>query len=151
MASKRTNWGNAFADSVAMRGTDPDGNAPPAAWYYILIDNTYDFDNTNPDHDSITEITGRLDPANYSGNSTSRTGSAWSVTVDDANNKSIVSPAVTPVVTALAPLSNIRGFAIVTANSITAAKVYAIHQFTETFSLSTSQPVNLVGIGLEGQ
>jgi hypothetical protein len=149
MASKRTNWGNGFADAVAIRGTDPDGNAPPATWYLVLIDNSYDWANTNPDHDNISEITGRLDPANYSGNSISRAGASWTVTVDDANNKSIVAPASNPVITASANLSNIQGFAICTANSIVTAKVYAIHEFTATFNLSSGNNVTLTGVGLE--
>lgn len=147
MASIRTNWGLATADQAMAAGVDADGAALPATWYIILIDDTY---TPNKDHESISEVTGALDPANYSGNGITRNGASWTATVNDSTDTSRVSPAVVPTITASAPLTDIRYFAICNANNITTAKIVAIHEFTETFSLSTSQSANLVGIGLDG-
>lgn len=147
MVSIRSNFGLGSSDMALYAGVDADGDALPATWYIILIDDSY---TPNKDHKTVSEVTGALDPANYSGNGITREEAAWLATINNSTDTSRVAPATTPTITASAPLADIRYFAIVTANNITTAKITAIHEFTETFSLSTSQAVNLVGIGLDG-
>lgn len=150
MASILSNWGKAFLGAVGMSGVDPDGNAPPATWYIILIDSSYNWASPDPDHDDISDITGRIDPANYSGNGIARNGASWTRTVDNVNDKGTVSPAASPVLTAAANMTNIKGFAVCTANNITTAKIVSLNEFGSAFNLNLGNTLTITGSGLEG-
>lgn len=150
MASKVTNWGKAFLASVALTGVDPDGNAAPANFYLILIDSSYNWASVDPDHHDITDITGRIDPSNYSGNAIARSGAAWTRVVDDANDKGTIAPATSPVLTAAGNMTNIKGFALAVANSIVTAKVISLNEFGSAFNLNIGNTLTITGSGLEG-
>lgn len=140
MTSTYTNWGKGCEQSALFRGVDPDGGALPATFYIILIDNTYDFANADPDHDDITDITGAQNPSDYSGNSVSRAQASFTVTIDEvSNDRAELTFATAPQLTAVNQLLNIRGFALCTENNLTTAKVLAILDFGQDYTIAAGQ------------
>lgn len=150
MVSVVTNWGKCSQGAAFLCGTDADGAALPAALFCILIDNTYpDWASPNPDHNQISQITGRIDPAGYTvngGNNLPRNSAFWTRSVNntlDRGELALASPFT--VLAGASPIANVRGWALCSANNISTAAVAIIYAFAAAQTINANQQATIAG------
>lgn len=150
-ASIQTNWGKAAMAAAYYQGTDHEGNALPAAHYIILLNSSFpgfSGNNTNPDYTQMSEIAAyALNPSLYTGSNTvARSGVGFTTTQDNGNDRGSVSFTTAPVITASGSVADVQGYALVTANNLTTARIAHIERFSNgPFSLSATQTLTING------
>jgi hypothetical protein len=149
VVSIATNWGKAFDLSVARRGVDPDGSAPPSHFHLILIGAAFAWDDPDPDIENITQVAGAINPSGaYTAPTVARQAAAWNLQRNNTLDRAELSFAVAQSFLAAATVSGIRGYAVCTAGTIASTtKVLEIIDFASPAGITISAGQELVTPG----
>lgn len=143
MAAIWTNWGKAAMGSALLRGTTPAGAALPETWYFVLYDTTY---TPNPDHATVSEVSGAMNPADYTGNSVARASASFGTTVNNSSDRGEHALAASFTLTAGAPLANAKGYMLCAANNLTTANIVWMQDFSGgALSVGSGQTLTVTG------